>query len=33
MPHFPTYWEGACNVEGTMSGRAYVELTGYEEHL
>ena len=33
MPHFPTYWEGACNVEGTVSGRAYVELTGYEEHL
>lgn len=24
------YWEGAAKVEGTVSGRAYVELTGYE---
>jgi hypothetical protein len=29
-----TYWEGACRVEGTRSGRpapgrAYVEMTGY----
>jgi predicted secreted hydrolase len=23
------YWEGACQVEGTAEGRAYVELTGY----
>ncbi len=23
------YWEGACRVEGTEKGRAYVELTGY----
>ncbi|MEW6571310.1 MAG: lipocalin-like domain-containing protein [Nitrospirota bacterium] len=23
------YWEGACNVEGTAKGRAYVEMTGY----
>jgi predicted secreted hydrolase len=23
------YWEGACKVEGTAKGRAYVELTGY----
>lgn len=23
------YWEGACRVEGSVSGRAYVELTGY----
>jgi predicted secreted hydrolase len=23
------YWEGACTVEGTAKGRAYVELTGY----
>ncbi len=23
------YWEGACRVEGTENGRAYVELTGY----
>jgi predicted secreted hydrolase len=23
------YWEGACKVEGTATGRAYVELTGY----
>ncbi len=23
------YWEGACRVEGSASGRAYVELTGY----
>lgn len=24
-----TYWEGACSVEGTVPGRAYVEMTGY----
>ncbi|MCL5023532.1 MAG: carotenoid 1,2-hydratase [Nitrospirae bacterium] len=23
------YWEGACKVEGSATGRAYVELTGY----
>jgi predicted secreted hydrolase len=23
------YWEGDCKVEGSSSGRAYVELTGY----
>ncbi|MBE0425608.1 MAG: carotenoid 1,2-hydratase [Nitrospirae bacterium] len=23
------YWEGACKVEGTAKGRAYVEMTGY----
>jgi len=23
------YWEGTCRVEGTVKGRAYVELTGY----
>jgi len=23
------YWEGACTVEGDLTGRAYVELTGY----
>lgn len=23
------YWEGACSVEGSARGRAYVELTGY----
>jgi len=31
-----TYWEGACRVQGTRSGRpvagrAYAELTGYVE--
>jgi uncharacterized protein with NAD-binding domain and iron-sulfur cluster/predicted secreted hydrolase len=25
----PEYWEGACSVDGTSSGRAYVELTGF----
>ncbi len=24
------YWEGACSVDGTVTGRAYVELTGYK---
>lgn len=24
-----TYWEGACDVQGDVAGRAYVELTGY----
>lgn len=24
-----TYWEGAATVSGTVTGRAYVELTGY----
>jgi predicted secreted hydrolase len=23
------YWEGACRVEGSAGGRAYVEMTGY----
>ncbi len=23
------YWEGTCSVEGTVTGRAYVEMTGY----
>lgn len=23
------YWEGACRVEGSAKGRAYVEMTGY----
>lgn len=23
------YWEGTCAIEGTVPGRAYVELTGY----
>ncbi len=23
------YWEGTCRIEGSSSGRAYVELTGY----
>lgn len=23
------YWEGACEVEGTATGKAYVEMTGY----
>jgi len=26
---FNYYWEGACSVKGTVSGRAYVEMTGY----
>lgn len=26
---FNTYWEGACRVEGSHKGRAYVEMTGY----
>jgi len=25
-----SYWEGTCLVEGTMAGRAYVEMTGYD---
>ena len=29
ISYFPTYWEGACSVEGSSSGKAYVELTGY----
>lgn len=24
------YWEGACSVQGTVKGRAYVEMTGYQ---
>lgn len=24
-----SYWEGACKVEGSAQGRAYVEMTGY----
>lgn len=27
---FNTYWEGACSVEGSSHGKAYVELSGYE---
>ena len=23
------YWEGDCKVEGSVKGRAYVEMTGY----
>ncbi|MGE5237340.1 MAG: lipocalin-like domain-containing protein [Chloroflexota bacterium] len=23
------YWEGTCSVEGSVTGRAYVEMTGY----
>ena len=23
------YWEGTCKVEGSATGRAYVEMTGY----
>jgi predicted secreted hydrolase len=26
---FNYYWEGVCTVEGTVGGRAYVEMTGY----
>jgi predicted secreted hydrolase len=26
---FNYYWEGTCAVEGTVHGRAYVEMTGY----
>ena len=25
------YWEGACRVEGSAGGRAYVEMTGYDK--
>jgi predicted secreted hydrolase len=25
-----TYWEGTCRVEGSVPGRAYVEMTGYK---
>ncbi|MGV8991778.1 MAG: lipocalin family protein [Thiobacillus sp.] len=25
----PVYWEGACDVSGATSGKAYVELNGY----
>lgn len=25
----PVYWEGACEVDGATSGKAYVELNGY----
>jgi len=28
-----SYWEGACLVKGSHSGRAYVELTGYDHQL
>lgn len=27
--HHNTYWEGAALVEGTVTGRAYIELTRY----
>ncbi len=30
---FNYYWEGACAVEGTVYGRAYVEMTGYMRQL
>jgi predicted secreted hydrolase len=26
---FTTYWEGACRITGSQTGRAYVEMTGY----
>ncbi len=26
---FNYYWEGACTVEGTARGKAYIEMTGY----
>ncbi|MBT4511618.1 MAG: hypothetical protein HOC20_05350 [Chloroflexi bacterium] len=26
---YKVYWEGACEVSGDATGRAYVELTGY----
>jgi predicted secreted hydrolase len=26
---FNYYWEGVCSVKGTVSGRAYIEMTGY----
>lgn len=29
MPLSVRYWEGACTVEGSHAGRAYVEMTGY----
>jgi len=25
----PVYWEGACSVQGSVAGKAYVELNGY----
>jgi predicted secreted hydrolase len=25
------YWEGSCAVTGTLNGKAYVEMTGYEQ--
>ena len=31
LKSLPIYWEGACKVEGSSSGKAYVELTGYGE--
>ncbi len=30
IPLLP-YWEGAATISGSVSGRAYVELTGYDE--
>jgi predicted secreted hydrolase len=26
-----SYWEGACGIEGSAWGRAYVEMTGYQK--
>jgi predicted secreted hydrolase len=26
---FNTYWEGACRISGSHTGKAYVEMTGY----
>lgn len=31
LPVTVVYWEGAVTVSGTMSGRGYVELTGYAD--
>ena len=29
----PTYWEGAVEIEGDVSGYGYAELTGYADQL
>lgn len=29
VSHYKVYWEGACEVSGNATGRAYVEMTGY----
>lgn len=31
LPVSVVYWEGAVDVQGSMSGRGYVELTGYAD--